>query len=220
MLTKSPTKQNQSPTSQRPRRLWTATSLGRKIMRAEREVLHSQLGYYSNLTILELAPLEVPMTGLSHSIALQAASSSWQQPLVANLETLPMISRSADIVVWRYLGLEWRVRRRLLAEVVRVLVPGGRLITATLNPFDAAVWRFAGVANISSQAGAGIHAGARTLGLQVLQHGWYGSGWWRFRPLQISVLCKKTLTFGLTSSKHRRRAVTAPATALSRSSLP
>jgi len=216
MLTKSTAKQNQQPS---PRRLWTATSLGRKIIQAEQNVLHSQLGHYSNLTILELAPLEIPTTGLAHSIALQAASSTWQLPLIANLETLPVMNRSVDVVVWRYLGLEWRVRRRLLAEVVRVLVPGGRLITATLNPFDAAVWRFAGLANISSQASTSIHAGARTLGLQVLQHGWYGPGWWRFRPLQISVLCKKTLTFGLSTGKTRHRRVVGPAAAVSRASL-
>lgn len=225
MLTKWPGKQNrqrqleQSP----PARFWTATSLGRKLLDAEQAAIAEYLpGHYHK--IVQLAPLELPALDIDQDaldmIMLRAAVSSWRTPLLASLETLPLCSRSVDVVIWRYLGLEWRVRRRLLADVVRVLAPGGLLLTATLNPMAPRVWRFAGLANIGLQSAGGINTIARALGLHALDKSWHGPGRWRLRPLRISVLQKKTLGgVGRSVLRGTRRRVARPAIAVSRTSI-
>ncbi len=219
MLSKWLAKQNrlrrdkQSP----PARLWTATALGRSILAAEQAVITAYLPDTENRTVVELTWLEIPVAGISNAIVMQAASSSWQMPLVCSLETLPFISRGVDVVVWRYLGLEWRARRRILADIARVLVPGGILITVALNPMDPRIWRMAGIAGVSLQAAGGVNNIARAVGLQMMEKNWYGSGLWRFRPLQVSVLNKRMLGgVSRTYRRQARRRLTQPAVALSR----
>ncbi len=219
MLSKWLAKQNRHRHSntEMPIRLWTATTLGRSILAAEQKALAACLPNLENQTVIELAWLELPATGMSESIAWRAATSTWQSPAQCSLEMLPLISRSVDVVIWRYLGLEWRSRRRLLADIARVLVPGGSLVSVALNPLDARIWRLAGIAGIGLQAAGGINSIARAVGLQMMHKSWHGSGLWRFRPLQISVLNKRQVG-GVSQPyiRRTRRRVAQPAVALSR----
>ncbi len=220
MLPKWFTQQNQTqPSRIPPTGLWGSTPLGRSVLAVEQQLLQRHLSGHEQDTVVELAPLEMAPAEVSQTLSLRAAISTWQTPLLASLETLPLLSRSVDIMLWRYLGLEWRARRRLLADVARVLVPGGKLITVALNPLDARVWHLAGMSNVSLQVAGGVTTIARTLGMQLADNSWHGPGWWRFRPLQVSVLHKATL--GGASPRYTpaaRRGTAQPAIALSRAS--
>ncbi len=193
--------------------------LGRAVLAAEQAAL-KQPSPSINQVSVELVALELPVALKSEGISLRAAASSWQVPLLASLESLPLVSRSVDVVIWRYLDLEWRTRRRLLADIVRVLVPGGTLITVALNPLDPRVWSLTGISNVSSQSAASVNSIAKALGMQVVSHHWYGPGWWRLRPLQISYLQKNRLGgSGQPYLRRARRRAAQPAVALSRSSV-
>lgn len=221
MLSKWSAKQNRQKKLQQspPGRLWSTTALGRAVIAAEQTALQQGMSAV-NQTSVELLSLEMPSAGFPDVITLSAANSTWQTPLLASLESLPLINRSVDIIVWRYLGLEWRTRRRLLADVVRVLVPGGTLITVALNPMDPRVWKLAGINNVGLQSAGGINSIARALGMQLMSNRWHGPGWWRLRPLQISHLQKKALGgAGQSYSRQARRRITQPAVALTRSSV-
>lgn len=219
MLSKWSAKQNRRKKLQQrlPRRLWSSTKLGRAVLAAEQAALEQQNSSI-NQVIVELAALELPAALSGDGISIRAANSSWQVPLLASLESLPLVSRSVDVVIWRYLDLEWRTRRRLLADIVRVLVPGGTLITVALNPLDPRVWGLTGISNVSSQSAGSVNSIAKALGMQIVSNHWYGPGWWRLRPLQISRLQKNRLGgSGLPYLQRVRRRSAQPAVALTRS---
>ncbi|MDY0011377.1 MAG: methyltransferase domain-containing protein [Rhodocyclaceae bacterium] len=65
--------------------------------------------------------------------AMLARLPEHPQPVCADLEALPLTAGAVD-AVWSSLALQWCVPHRALAELARVLRPGGRAWIATLGP--------------------------------------------------------------------------------------
>lgn len=93
-------------------------------------------------------------------------------PLCADLEHLPL-ARASLALVWSSLALQWCAPRAALAEIARVLAPGGLALIATLGPHTLRELREAFAAidehrhTIDFHAPAHWSAAATGCGLQV-----------------------------------------------------
>lgn len=167
-------------------RHWTANPFGRSVLQAESEQLLQLVHAPANRRIIELASMETPACGLPVIALFAAAQHSWQQPVLATLTQLPLLSRSVDVLLWRYLALDGKSRRWLLQEVERVLAPNGILLCSHLNPIFTACWRHAALLNLGYQSATAIVPAASLAGLQLETTRYAGPGWWQYRALRIS----------------------------------
>jgi len=167
-------------------RHWTANSFGRSVLEAETEQLQRQVHAPGNRRIIELASIETPACGLPVIALFAAAQQSWRQPVVASLTQLPLLSRSVDVLLWRYLALDNKSRLWLLQEAARVLAPNGILFCCHLNPVFSGCWRHAALLNLGFQSATAIVPAASMAGLQLESSSYAGPGWWKYRALRIS----------------------------------
>lgn len=106
---------------------------------------------------------------LDFSPAMLARASSPARRLAGDLEQLPLTAACIDLY-WSSLAVQWCALDRVLAEARRALVPGGRLLLATLGPatFGELRHAFAGVDpfehTLSFQTLPEIEAQARAAG--------------------------------------------------------
>lgn len=194
-------------------RHWTAKPFGRSVLAAESGQLQELVHAPGNRRIIELASMETPACGLPVIALFAAAQQSWREPVIASLTHLPLLSRSVDVLLWRYLALDAKSRRWLLQEAERVLAPNGILLCSHLNPVYSACWRHAALLNLGYQSATAIVPAATMAGLQLETTRFGGPGWWQYRALRISRFRKPMASRVL--SKLRARSMTQrPATAM------
>lgn len=194
-------------------RHWTANPFGRSVLQAEAVQLQSLVHAPANRRIIELASIETPVCGLPVIAVFAAAQQSWREPVVATLTQLPLLTRSVDVLLWRYLALDGKSRRWLLQEVERVLAPNGILLCSHLNPVFSACWRYAPLLNLGYQSATAIVPFAVSAGLQLETSRYAGPGWWKYRALRISRL-RKPLASRVSSRVSSRSMAQRPITAM------
>jgi hypothetical protein len=192
---------DESPLAARTRH-WTTGAFGRSVLAAESRCLAAILPESERQRVIELATIETPPSQLAVVAMFAAAQQSWREPVIASLQVLPLLARSVESVVWRFLALDGVARAWLLRDIERVLAPGGVLVTCHLNPVYSACWTHTAMLNLGLQSASAVIPAASLAGLQ-LQHSEYaGPGWWRYRPLRVCMFRKP-----LAQRVHRSAAV-------------
>lgn len=200
---------NAKPTA----RHWTTNDFGCSVLNAEYTQLQVQIHSPANRRVVELATIETPATGLPVTAVFCAAQESWRLPVVAALAHLPIVNRSVDYVIWRYLALEQKSRQWLLQDIERVLAPNGVLICCHLNPMFTACWQHTTILNLGYQSATAILPAARRAGLVLESSSYAGPGWWKYHALRISRL-RKPMASKVRSELHNRGLAQRPATAM------
>ncbi|QID18014.1 malonyl-ACP O-methyltransferase BioC [Nitrogeniibacter mangrovi] len=80
-----------------------------------------------------LHPTETFALDFAPEMLARCDAARWHHRLCADLQAIPLPNASVD-VIWSSLAVQWCAPDRALAEMARILRPGGRAFVATLGP--------------------------------------------------------------------------------------
>lgn len=126
-----------------PGSAWFAGSAGRAVLESEAEVVLKAAGERPGQPWLWLAAGEAPPTVAAHGLALHVDGMRLEGAVRCALP-LPIASESMGTVVLQHAGDVSADPAALVAECVRVLLPGGRLWLLALNPLGPYRWHWSG----------------------------------------------------------------------------
>lgn len=122
---------------------WFASSEGAVLLDSEQDVIESALAEGPQQPWLWLAPLPPRRPEGGRGLALYARGERFDGEVSCTLP-LPLPSETFGTVVLQHVATPAGSGAALLAEVERVLVPGGRVLVFGLNPLSPYRWRWRG----------------------------------------------------------------------------
>jgi SAM-dependent methyltransferase len=126
-----------------PSTAWFAGTAGRAVLESEAEVVLQAAAERPGQPWLWLAAGSAPATASAQGLALHVDGGRFEGPVRCALP-LPIASESVGTVVLQHAGDVFPDPAAMVAECVRVLLPGGRLWLLALNPLAPYRWRWSG----------------------------------------------------------------------------
>ncbi|MEN1940969.1 hypothetical protein WCE41_07875 [Luteimonas sp. MJ246] len=122
---------------------WFASSEGAALLASEHDVIGHALAERPAQPWLWLAPLPLPRPADGRGLALYVRGQRFAGDVACGLP-LPLPSETFGTVVLQHVVVPDDHGIALLDEVVRLLVPGGRVLLFALNPLSPYRWRWRG----------------------------------------------------------------------------
>lgn len=123
---------------------WFSSGTGRAILDSEQATVEQALSERIGLPWLWLAPAALSYAAEGRGVALVATQRGWSGAVACDLP-LPLPSEAFGRVVLQHAVGGGERASELLAEVSRILVPGGRVWLFVLNPLAPYRWRWRGL---------------------------------------------------------------------------
>lgn len=139
----SPRQLDSQPDSVPSSTAWFAGAKGRAVLESEAEIVMQAGTERAGQPWLWLAAGSVLTKAGTHGLALHLDGVRFDGPVRCALP-LPIASEAVGTVVLQHVGDVCPDPAALLAECVRVLLPGGRLWLLALNPLAPYRWRWSG----------------------------------------------------------------------------